>query len=658
MGIFDYINQLNYNVVRKKIFRKEVESSFFNNKNFTLPKVENVTRDTLSHFKASFPFNFYKSEAELKAAADALILVEDEFKIIAEADKILENKYNIPGSGEVYLGEEINWHYDYRAKYKWHEVLVWRDNFFRFPPGADIKLPWEIARFHQGITLGKAYIISHDEKYTDKFLSLFLNFNEKNPFCIGVNWVSSDEAAIRMTNIFFSFVLFISSVKVNEDILNIFRTFILQHSVFIENNLAYEKFKGHEYLSNLLGLTVTGLLFRNYSYGKKNLQFAYSGFEQEIRAQILEDGVSYQQSLPFHSFILEQFYLGRIILEKAGFKFTDEYNNKLRNMFLAQSLYLREDNSIPQIGDSISSRLVTFNLNTNNKLFSSPLAAGKFLFKDNRLKAPEKGTAELIILFGHQAVYEYNNIITEQDLYDSNALQKGGHYILRNKNVHLFVEAGDIGKNGEGAPGHIDTFTFELFYKQKIIIIDPGTYSYYADVELRNFLRSVKAHNTFFIDNLQLAEFDGLFKVKDDLTKPKVLQWETNNHEDILAVQHFAYARLQDPVICKRTFHFLKDSNSISIKDEFFGGTTHEVISNLYFHPEVTLEKISKTEFTAVVNDIKVELNFTSSSDFFAVNVADAQYSPSYGRLEKTKKLNIILNDKFPVFINTMINLK
>jgi hypothetical protein len=657
MGIIDYISNIKHNVISKRIFRHEVETAIYGNKKFRLPGMHKITGKNIIDFKKNYPFNFYFDEKDRFIVADELRKTESENIIIESAAKILANKYNLLNSGEVELGETINWHYDYHASHKWHEVLVWRDNFFSFPKGADIKYPWELARFHQGLTLGKAYLLTGNNIYFDKFIWLFNDFRKNNPFCIGVNWVSSDEVAIRLINVFFAFAIFINSEKADEQLLNSFQDFILEHAIYIENNLYYSKTRGHEYLSGLLALAVTGLLFKNHPYGIKNLEFSYSGFEQEIRKQIHKDGVSFEQSVPFHSFSLEHFYIAKIVLEKAGVVFTGEFNNRLHNMFLAQNGYLREDNSVPQIGDSISSRLVKFNTEPNGIDYSYPLAPGKMIFRDPVLKAREKGTSELLFLFGPEAIIDYTKIGCEPDIYRSLSFPEGGHYILRSKDIHLFIEAGETGKQGEGAPGHNDIFTFELFYKNKGFIIDPGSFSYYQDPELRNFLRSVRAHNTYYVDDLQLAEFDGLFKIKEDITKPKVIQWTSDNIEDILSIQHFAYTRLPDPVICKRTFHFIKEKKVICIKDELLGGMNHEVTFNLHFHPDVKLNEISRGKFAAENNGIGTEVAFKCSSEFFSINILNAQYSPEYGALQKCQKINIVIKDKFPVTFETEIRL-
>jgi hypothetical protein len=237
----------------------------------------------------------------------------------------------------------------------------------------------------------------------------------------------------------------------------------------------------------------------------------------------------------------------------------------------------------------------------------------------------------------------------------SKGFVKGGHYFLRGKNIDVFVEAGEIGRQGQGAPGHSDIFTFDLFYKGQQFIVDPGTYSIFADPDLRNRLRSIKYHNSVYIDDMQIFEFEGVFKIKEDLTRPKILEWKSDNDEDILVAQHYAYIKLPDPVICKRTFHLNKENINLKIKDELLGGAEHLVNANIHFHPSILLEKIEDHHFSATHQDKRIEIKLHSPSDNFISSIREVEYSPRYGKLGKTRKISIRLKDKFPSFFVTEI---
>ena len=649
------IKRLNYTFIRKRIFRREVEASFYSNRKFPLPVIPKIKEGDIEAFKKEYPFRFFKDKDELIASNLLLGNLEPKNEIVHCADKILENKFILYGD-EIDLGEDICWNKDYVSYYQWENNLHWKSDPFKTPHGTDIKNAWEISRFHQGISLGKAYLLTGDEKYTDKFIQLFNDFRIKNPFCAGVQWIDSSEAGIRLMNVIYSLSFFIDSPLINELFINDFRDFALFHSVFIENNLDYSKHRGSGYLINLLGLASAGVLFKNHHYGKKNMNFAFHNLEQEIRSQVTEDGISYEQSIPNHLVNLETLYLSKIILENSGSIFSEGYNQLLANMFEVQFNYIRDDKSVPQLGDSISSRILPFNLCDNDLNYSAPLVVGSYLFSEGNYKSIfPKGSAELLFLFGPGFVQNYSQIPSESVDKRSKGFVKGGHYFLRGKNIEVFVEAGEIGRQGQGAPGHSDIFTFDLFYKGQQFIVDPGTYSIFADPDLRNRLRSIKYHNSVYIDDMQIFEFEGVFKIKEDLTRPKILEWKSDNDEDILVAQHYAYIKLPDPVICKRTFHLNKENINLKIKDELLGGAEHLVNANIHFHPSILLEKIEDHHFSATHQDKRIEIKLHSPSDNFISSIREVEYSPRYGKLGKTRKISIRLKDKFPSFFVTEI---
>jgi hypothetical protein len=638
------VKRINYSFIRKRIFRREVEASFYSNRKFPLPVVPKIKESGVEEFKKEFPLRFFKDQDESNASKALLENLEEENEILLHADKILDNKFILNGD-EIDLGENICWNKDYNSGFQWEKNLQWKYDPFDTPIGTDIKNAWEIARFHQGISLGKAFLLTGDEKYTNKFIMLFNNFRMKNPFCAGLNWVDSSEVAVRLINIAYSLSFFIDSTLINELFINDFRDFVLFHSVFIENNLDYSRHRGSSYLLNLLGLAFAGVLFKDHNYGMKNMSFAFHNLEQDIRSQVHEDGISYEQSIPYHFINLEILYLSKIILERHGNNFSEGYNQLLENMFSAQFNYLREDKSVPQLGDSISSRILPFNLIDNDLNYSSPLAVGAYLFYDGTYKTifPE-GSAELLFLFGPGFIQKYSRIPLEHIQKRSIGFVKGGHYFLRGKDIDVFAEAGEIGRRGEGAPGHSDIFSYDLNYKGKQFIIDPGTYSIFADPDLRNRLRSIRYHNSVYVDDLQISD-----------THPKILEWKSNNEEDILTFQHYAYIKFPDPVICKRTFHFNKENINLKIKDELIGGSEHLVNANIHFHPSVLLEKIEDHHYSASYQDIRIEIKLHTPSAYFNSSIREVEYSPRYGKLGKTHKISIHSKDKFPSFFITEI---
>lgn len=652
MRLKEYLNFFNNSYIKEKLFKREIEKAFFSGKNYSLPKVKSVTIESLGQFKQNFIFNPYKTNS-FSDYSIWLDKIENRTQTIAAADEILNNVFPFFKNDKFSVGEKINWNTDYHTKFTWSEGLSWKIDYLDFPSGVDPEYAWHLGRFEFGFKLAKAYLLTEDEKYPRKFLSLLDDFINPGNYCTGIQWVKSSEVSIRLINCLIGFGLVIHSPLIDETVINSFIRFVLLHSIFIENDLEVKTYHGYEFLLNLLALGMVGVLFNNTQYGNRNLNFTFAGLEQEIRSQVYKDGVSIYQSIPYHRLVLKIFYLAEKYMQQSDKKFSDEYRSILKKLFEVQKEYIRMDGSVPAIGDDLNISLAPFNQYEDNR---NILSVGASLFDEGKFKISDNSlTAEILFIYGIKSVEEYSSIEAIESKINSVGFLTGGHFILRKDNFEIFVEAGEIGNKGRGAPGHNDTLTFELYSKNKPIIVDPGTYSFYADLQLRNQLRSVKRHNTFYVDNQLLAEFEGPFKIKGDFTKPMILEWRTSESEDFLSVQHYAYARLIDPVIIKRSFNFQKEKNTFRVKDEFYGGAEHQVSGNLTFHPDVHVFQIGDNKFKAVNDNAAIQINIKSSMDKISFKILSADYSEGYGSLIPAKRVFINSTDRLPCFIVTEI---
>jgi hypothetical protein len=91
---------------------------------------------------------------------------------IKRADNILSHVITILGK-DFNVGKDVEWHKDFQSGYTWplNDYRRFREQLT--PKGTDVKIPWELSRFHQGLLLGKAYAITKDEIYAEEFAAEF-----------------------------------------------------------------------------------------------------------------------------------------------------------------------------------------------------------------------------------------------------------------------------------------------------------------------------------------------------------------------------------------------------------------------------------------------------------------------------------------------------
>ena len=115
------------------------------------------------------------------------------------------------------------------------------------------------------------------------------------------------------------------------------------------------------------------------------------------------------------------------------------------------------------------------------------------------------------------------------------------------------------------------------------VIIDPGTYCYTGNMEMRRLFRSTAYHNTVVVDGEeQVPIHNSMFALVNPSGDIRVLDWKSNESFDFLTAEHTGYQRLAKPVVHRRCFHLDKEKHRIVIEDSFHGKGKHHI--GFYFH--------------------------------------------------------------------------
>lgn len=174
---------------------------------------------------------------------------------------------------------------------------------------------------------------------------------------------------------------------------------------------------------------------------------------------------------------------------------------------------------------------------------------------------------------------------------DSTAFPDAGIYVMRSERIYLAAVCHKIGVNGIGPHKHNDWLSFELCVDGKPVIVDPGTYCYTGNMEMRRLFRSTAYHNTVVIDREeQITLHNSMFGLSNPSGDIKVLCWESDKNSDVLEAEHTGYARLQDPVVHRRRFVLDKQKHLLEITDNFTGHSTHILECYLHFDTELNCD--------------------------------------------------------------------
>jgi Heparinase II/III N-terminus/Heparinase II/III-like protein len=545
--------------------------------------------ELLAHFQSRATPEFFPGFASASESAElqASLFPNETSRLLAQANRISDDHcWPLLGFGEKCFGAgEIDWNLDPLSGFDWPITYHADINLIR-SDGSDARVVWELNRFGHFITLGRAYAITGDEKFSAEFFRQLASWRAQNPVARGVNWNCAMEVALRAINLLGAFTLFLRSPQMNEQMLVELLTTFDQHGAHIKRNLEFSHIAtSNHYLSDVTGLLWLGVMLPELEAAREWREFGLRELLNEMDKQVLADGADYEASTGYHRLKLELFLYSFVLCHLNGIDIAERYWNKLRAMVNYVRAYLRPDGGAPLIGDTDSGQLLPIVRRTGDD-HAYVLAVGAAVFQEPLFKiAGSRAPEEVLWILGEQGVRDYVTL-PDAEPAQSQAFPYAGTYVLRDHDLYLLLNASGAGVNGRGSHGHNDALSIEVSACGTAFIVDPGTYVYTADLKARHLFRSTAVHSTVEIDGVeQNTTQAGMPFVLGDEAHPRVLNWKTEPDDDIVIAEHRGYTRLAEPVTHRRTIEFPKAQRCWIIQDELAGAGAHSFSFRFHFAP-------------------------------------------------------------------------
>lgn len=571
--------------------------------------------------------NFYENNSFLK------------LDVIKSADKIIKHKFDLLGSDEVELEENIIWNKDFKSGFIWENKFYRDIKIIDLENNADVKVPWELSRFQHLFTLGKAYWITGNLKYFEEAKEQILDWIEKNPIYYGVNWTCTMDVAIRAVNLIFFYFHFQDLIEEDKKFFEKFNECLYQHGEYIYLNLEKSlELANNHYLSNLTGLIFLGIYFKNLKEKNSNkwLNFSLKEIEKEMFIQNNEDGTNYETSTSYHRLVIELMFYPTLLLKINGLKFSREYENRLEKMIEFLAKITKSNGKIPLIGDVDNGRLVIlsnyYNWEVNDARHIISLGGEYF---DNIL-LKEIGASEKedrIWIFNSQKFYK------ENFFKKSIAFEDGGYYLLQSKRIYCLIRCGELSLRGQGGHSHNDQLSIELNVDGKDFFIDTGTGVYTANKNIRNLFRSTKMHNTVSITGIEQNDFDKdkLFEMKEE-SFGKCLDFSEKAFKGI----HYGYKTKIGSTHIREVVLDNESLNLIDLLDNNIGTINFNLDST------VKITKLGENNIVLRRDDTTLQILIDDNSTY---EIKHSEFSKKYGKIEKTKKIEIYFKNKSEIKI-------
>jgi hypothetical protein len=439
------------------------------------------------------------------------------------AHRILQGQVPLLGTCvDVSAGREVSWRRDPVRGIESPPLYFRRIPYLDVKRAGDHKLIWELNRHQHLALLAQAFALHPDAALLAHIQQQLESWTKANPFQRGINWTSALEAAFRALSWIWIFHL------TGEHMTTPFRRLVLtglyQHAKHLEYNLSIYFSPNTHLLGEAVALHALGVLFPSFPEARRWREIGSEVVEQQLVAQVQEDGSHFEQSSYYHVYTLDMFLFHGLL---SGM--SEAYRSKLTQMAEYLDALHSPSGELPFLGDDDGGRFF-YPYGPRNQFGRATLATCSIVLNRpewlrDAADLEQQAAWWLTSLPQPQAAVPRRNIA-------SRLFANAGVAVMRAAETHIVCDAGPFGP-GSGGHSHSDTLSVIVNDSSERILIDPGAYTYVGDPQWRERFRGTAAHNTLRIDGINQARPTGPFRW---LEKPevKVNRWQTDSRHDAL----------------------------------------------------------------------------------------------------------------------------
>lgn len=362
---------------------------------------------------------------------------------------------------------------------------------WQYQPGDDPEFIYQMNRHRYWICLGQAYAVTKDETYAECFVRQMLHWIKANPVNDETRLTTwrTIEAGLRVGTWIKSMGYMIDSPAVTDQVFEAFWSALVLHGEYLAACDRPFSIKSNWGVLENSGLYAIGKLLEEEPAKYDFARLAKSRLLKQLRIQVMDDGVHWEQSPMYHNEVLLCFMEVLRIAGCYGDELPPQMEERVRRMAYANRIWQKPDKSQPVTGDSDATDL------------RDVLTICACWFRDPVLKSGgfERMDFEGIWDYGIKARQHYQDLDSADPDETFFWLQESGNWYLRSdwgeQADYLHVRSGSLG----GGHGHFDKLHLDLTVGGEDFLIDPGRYTY-VDGRERRELKGSRSHNSLLVD--------------------------------------------------------------------------------------------------------------------------------------------------------------
>ncbi len=450
-------------------------------------------------FKVSRDFGLALPDGEQAAEKLKSSLYAAEVERIADA--VLRHDFPILGL-EITTGPEIHWRKDYLHGKDSGLAYFKRLPYLNFDAVGDHKLVWELNRHQHLVLLAQAYLLTGRHAYCDEVWAQIRSWIDENPFQRGLNWASALEVAFRTLS--WIWVFHLIGHEMPQDLRQIFLMSLYQHGRHLAENLSVYFSPNTHLLGEAVALFVLGALIPDFPESKAWVSQSRAIVLKQLAFQVWPDGAHFEQSSYYHVYAVDFFLLFYLVNGRDH-----ETASVLERMAEYLHWLLGTAREISFFGDDDGGRLF-HPYGVRSRFGRATLATCGILFgREDWIGTYDELAEQAAWWIGPEVLARA--VESPRGPSGGRLFKDSGAVFLHAGEFWLQMDCGPFGYGGAGH-SHSDSLSLTLRKGGEPVLVDPGTFTYIADIAERNWFRGSAAHNSVRVDGEDQGSGAGPFR--------------------------------------------------------------------------------------------------------------------------------------------------
>ena len=575
----------------------------------------------------------------------------------ARGDRILAGAHDLLG----YRGLRFDgWNHD-PVHQRYAPLRFWSEVSYLDPACGDHKIIWERNRHQHTLALGRAFWLTGNPKYRDRFITDLAGWLEANPPLRGINWASMLELALRSLSWVWALHFFADDIERHETPWIVDLLVALDRQLtHVERHLSYYFSPNTHLLGEATALYVAGRVLPELRRSGRWQAVGRSILRDEIGRQVAADGGHCERSTHYHRYTLDYYQLALAVARITSDPIAADFERVVARLASAARLLSDNRGRAPHLGDDDGGLLAPFGGRAVDDWRDTLAIAGALTRRPDLAvgAVPE----EAFWWLGPNAAQIADSADDGRAHragapapVPSAALPDTGYYISRSpRGDHLVIDAGPHGYQN-GGHAHADALSLTTTVAGVPMLIDCGTGCYTIDPDVRDRLRSTALHNTLVVDGRSQSIPRGPFHWSHVATG-SAGRWRTNEGFDYFAGQHDGYR----PLVHRR--HVLALHGDLLVVADLVSGDdagAHSVAVHWHIDPRWKVKADGRGAVLTHGSD-RVELIVPHGAlESFTGDRASGLgwHAPVYGRLEPATTLRATHEGAAPIWMVSVFGL-